>query len=703
MDLNIHNWLKEEIKLLYSQRDNISVHLKTMHSELTYQLHQVEFDIIQQQYREKAEGIGNKQYKILLAKLGKLRQAKATKAPPRKPYNAPEYYPRLINEAEIDLTDSEVNLLNKGLQYAPKQQLNRKGVTTLAIHLDAALEDDNVEGRFELAKSIKDGKDTMSLDVKAMKAEQATIEGLKKKVEDNNLIICKADKGNTVTILDRNNYIEQMEKCIHDMQAQLLPSDPTSRFNRDIIKAVNENKLILNDRERCEVKNPNPSAPILNGYPKIHKKIEEGMPVPFRPISSAFNAPAHKLSKKLSIIIPNEIDYQPVYSVRNSVDFIQRIKNINLPRNSKLISFDVKSLFPSIPSKELLDMLHNEIDHKLQDNRRATQLKRLLTISMNQNYFEFNGKFYKQNQGLAMGSPFSPFGAEFYLNNWENKLFKSSINGIKNVLCWIRYVDDIFCIWTGTTRNLLTFLNDINNIDQNIQFTMEIGQKKLNFLDLTVSIGKENELEFEIYRKPTFTDCVIPATSSHANGTKKAAFHSMIDRLLRVPMKKKAYKKELSNIIGIAENNGYDKKMVFQILKMKEKSMALQSIFPIGKDGEKLHYRSIPYWPELSEKVAKTLRKYNITAAYKNNNTLKTLLVNNKIKTKLPTGEKSGVYQINCGECDAIYIGKTKRKLKVRVQEHLKNAKLSTPSSAFAQHLLDHGHSSTNCTSLLHQ
>ncbi|KAJ9581756.1 hypothetical protein L9F63_003825, partial [Diploptera punctata] len=36
---------------------------------------------------------------------------------------------------------------------------------------------------------------------------------------------------------------------------------------------------------------------------------------------------------------------------------------------------------------------------------------------------------------------------------------------------------------------------------------------------------------------------------------------------------------------------------------------------------------------------------------------------------------KSGIYQIKCQDCDKIYIGKTKRNLKTRLKEHLRNVK----------------------------
>ena len=47
----------------------------------------------------------------------------------------------------------------------------------------------------------------------------------------------------------------------------------------------------------------------------------------------------------------------------------------------------------------------------------------------------------------------------------------------------------------------------------------------------------------------------------------------------------------------------------------------------------------------------------------------------------------SGVYRINCDNCDSEYIGKTARNFKIRFKEHVKD-----PNSNIYQHLKDNNH-----------
>ena len=41
-----------------------------------------------------------------------------------------------------------------------------------------------------------------------------------------------------------------------------------------------------------------------------------------------------------------------------------------------------------------------------------------------------------------------------------------------------------------------------------------------------------------------------------------------------------------------------------------------------------------------------------------------------------------GVYQLKCNDCSAVYVGKTGRQLKVRVNEHKEDARKKKPLSS---------------------
>ena len=93
------------------------------------------------------------------------------------------------------------------------------------------------------------------------------------------------------------------------------------------------------------------------------------------------------------------------------------------------------------------------------------------------------------------------------MSNLEKKLNRFSSN--KPIL-WIRYVDDIFCIFTDQ-QNIDSFFGRINKWHTNITFTKEVEiAEKLAFLDvLVIRDHKRDEYTTTLYRKPTSTSLYL--------------------------------------------------------------------------------------------------------------------------------------------------------------------------------------------------
>ena len=54
------------------------------------------------------------------------------------------------------------------------------------------------------------------------------------------------------------------------------------------------------------------------------------------------------------------------------------------------------------------------------------QITSLLEFCLTQTYFLFQGKYYQQTQGAAMGSPVSPLTANIFMEEFEVKALQSS-------------------------------------------------------------------------------------------------------------------------------------------------------------------------------------------------------------------------------------------------------------------------------------
>lgn len=154
-----------------------------------------------------------------------------------------------------------------------------------------------------------------------------------------------------------------------------------------------------------------------------------------------------------------------------------------------------------------------------------------------------------------------PFLAEVFLATLELRL------KTENVLpkFWARYVDDVFAVVKRTEwRNLLCILNQQYT---SINFTHEEElDNKIAFLDLMLhKVGRN--IEISIYHKPTSTMRYIPNDSHTPIQHKQAAFHSMVHRLVKLPLSIQHYKTEYDRIKHIAIANGYGASMIDKMIK----------------------------------------------------------------------------------------------------------------------------------------
>lgn len=95
--------------------------------------------------------------------------------------------------------------------------------------------------------------------------------------------------------------------------------------------------------------------------------------------------------------------------------------------------------------------------------------------------------------------------------------------------------------------------------------------------------------------------------------------------------------------------------------------------------------------PTITSKLKKVFKKHNMELVFSNNNKLQNIICNRK--DRIPDIQKSGIYQISCGDCDRIYIGQTKRMIHTRFKEHIAHIKYNRPTkSAIAAHTLQNGH-----------
>ena len=81
-----------------------------------------------------------------------------------------------------------------------------------------------------------------------------------------------------------------------------------------------------------------------------------------------------------------------------------------------MASFDIQSLFTNIPLDQTIDICLELLFNKTRKVKRMLKkhVKKLLTHAVTSSTFKFNDVYYKQVDGVAMGSPLGPALANFF-------------------------------------------------------------------------------------------------------------------------------------------------------------------------------------------------------------------------------------------------------------------------------------------------
>ena len=132
-------------------------------------------------------------------------------------------------------------------------------------------------------------------------------------------------------------------------------------------------------------------------------------------------------------------------------------------------------------------------------------------------YFQFQGSFYEQINGAAMGSPISPIVANLFMEDFEVKAINTAKNPPK---MWKRYVDDTCVILNSTTK------------DPRIQFTSEDSKPdgSIPFLDSLVMPQPDGSIKTTVFRKPTHTGMYLHWDSYHNLSAKYSVINTLRHR-----------------------------------------------------------------------------------------------------------------------------------------------------------------------------
>ena len=225
-----------------------------------------------------------------------------------------------------------------------------------------------------------------------------------------------------------------------------------------------------------------------------------------------------------------------------------------------------------------------------------------------------------------MGGTVSSTTAEIYMQAHERTAISTALHPPK---VWELFVDDVYSIVKRT--HFQNFFNHINNLHQNIKFTMEEESNgKLAVLD-TLLKQNNGEISVLVYRKPTHTDQYLHYSSHQQTSCKESVVFSLFNRAYSIITNKDDLHKENARIKQVLKENGYQESIISKIFKRITNNHSLPQLqqqrqtADIQEEDIKMSIY-LPYVEGTSEKLRRILRPHKIRSALYTKNTLRKLL-----------------------------------------------------------------------------
>ncbi len=365
----------------------------------------------------------------------------------------------------------------------------------------------------------------------------------------------------------------------------------------------------------------------------------------------------------------------------------------------RMISFDVTSLFTKVPLVYTIKVILFKwygVEHNCSTGKPKMKMadwckncldrhdmRTLLNMATSDTHFLFNGKLYRQFNGVSMGSPLAPIIADLFMIHLEEQLLPELFEA--GVKAYKRYVDDTFLL-IDDDANIDYITSILNGFHSDIQFTSVLKKyRQLPFLDVLVMRDGE-AFNTTVYRKDTFSGLLIKWNSYVPRSYKVSATSNIVYRVFNMCSTYVLMDKEFQFIKEIGLKNGYPGDFIDgqiritlnrslkkdgegEITRVEQKDITpvKETVFCVLK---------VPYIGPSTNHFIKRLEcfirkeKPNVQAmifptppppvgqSFKN-------------KDAIPRNLQSGiVYHINFNDCSSQYIGQTSRQVIRRLIEH---------------------------------
>ena len=329
------------------------------------------------------------------------------------------------NLSDTPLTEDQERFLAWGTKFSirPRQPPVSEYVVAVEQACSRLSKGEGDEMRVEVKKTLEKAQCSLRPPSNISRKEY---QALKKLKEDKSRVILTSDKGVSLVIMDRVEYNKKAEELLNTRTYKKIPEDPTRKQKNKLISILKNIKDEggLNE-ETYRRLYPTAAVPSkFYGLPKIHKPG-----TPLRSIVSSIGAATYNTAKELAKILKPLVGMS-AHHVQNTRDFVEQLKDVRLKQGECIISYDVTALFTSVPIHPVLNIIKQRLANDNDLHKRTTMstshIINLLEFCLNSTSFVYQGQFYQQLEGAAMGSPLSPIAANIFMERFEEEILATA-------------------------------------------------------------------------------------------------------------------------------------------------------------------------------------------------------------------------------------------------------------------------------------
>lgn len=299
--------------------------------------------------------------------------------------------------------------------------------------------------------------------------------------ENTELMMAQADKGNISIIIPRSKYIDKMNAHVNDINVY----NPISITNHTSLQRINDrilcklaNYKLLRQENITTILSNEQKIANLYGLIKIHKET-----FPTRPIVNTRAAPGYAIAKIISTIITPARDRYK-YNIANSMNFLHKIKEIDMEPTDKIASLDITNMFTNISTSMALEAIKTRYASGKISNilPLETLIEAITFVTQTSTEVEFNNQLYKQKMGLRMGGALSTILSDFVIEDLLDDVFSR----IKKPKLFVKYVDDCFLV--SEPALIPHIIKMLNSHNEHIQFipTFEDQNGSVTYLNMII-------------------------------------------------------------------------------------------------------------------------------------------------------------------------------------------------------------------------